>query len=133
MDKKTLETVQNAKFPDTPEGNILADSQKKIGDITDNFTNPGKISTTKIDLTQMVEDAGLTVQQYESVFGSIKRSEADAVQYVAEQAAAQTVPPQPKPAANSDDKAKRLRLAKAKIMLEKEKRIRLELEEKESA
>ena len=132
MDKKTLETVQNAKFPDTPEGNILADSQKKIGDITDNFTNPGKISTTKIDLTQMVEDAGLTVQQYESVFGSIKRSEADAVQYVADQAA-QTAAPQPKPAANSDDKAKRLRLAKAKIMLEKEKRIRLELEEKESA
>lgn len=127
MDKKTLETVQNAKFPDTPEGRILADSQKKIGDITDNFTNPGNISTTKIDLTKTVEDAGLTVQQYESVFGSIKRSEADAVQYIADQAT------QTKPAADSDDKAKRLRLAKAKIMLEKEKRIRLELEEKESA
>lgn len=116
MDKKTLETVQNAKFPDTPEGRILADSQKKIGDITDNFTNPGNISTTKIDLTKTVEDAGLTVQQYESVFGSIKRSEADAVQYVADQAA-QTAAPQPKPAADSDDKAKKLKLAKAKMKM----------------
>ncbi len=116
MDKKTLETVQNAKFPDTPEGRILADSQKKIGDITDNFTNPGNISTTKIDLTKTVEDAGLTVQQYESVFGSIKRSEADAVQYVADQAA-QTAAPQPKPADGSDDKAKKLKLAKAKMKM----------------
>ena len=111
MDKKTLETVQNAKFPDTPEGRILADSQKKIGDITDNFTNPGNISTTKIDLTKTVEDAGLTVQQYESVFGSIKRSEADAVLYIADQAT------QTKPAADSDDKAKKLKLAKAKMKM----------------
>ena len=35
MDKKTLETVQNAKFPDTPEGNILADSILKSFDRRD--------------------------------------------------------------------------------------------------
>ena len=78
MDKNTLKKVQDANFPDTPEGKILADSQKKIGDITDHFTNPDNISATKIDLTNKVEAAGFTVKQYESVFGSIKRSEADA-------------------------------------------------------
>lgn len=105
MDKNTLKKVQDANFPDTPEGKILADSQKKIGDITDHFTNPDNISATKIDLTNKVEAAGFTVEQYESVFGSIKRSEADAVQYVADQVA--DIPGTP-------DKSNKLRLAQAR-------------------
>ena len=105
-----MKKVQDANFPDTPEGKILADSQKKIGDITDHFSNPDNISATKIDLTNKVEAAGFTVEQYESVFGSIKRSEADAVQYVADQVAAA-------PKSSSLAKAK-LALVKVKLKLQ---------------
>ena len=110
MDTKTLDKIKSAAFPATPEGKILAEAQKVIGDITDGFTKPGNLSTHKIDLTNKVEAAGFTVEQYESVFGSIKRSEADAVQYVADQVAAE-------PKSSSLAKAK-LALVKVKLKLQ---------------
>jgi len=85
MNKEVLNKIKSAKFPDTPEGKILADSVQKIGEITDDFTKPQNVSTTKIDLTEKVEKAGFTVKQFEDVFGNIKRSEEDSVLYVAAQ------------------------------------------------
>lgn len=113
MDTKTLDKIKSAAFPATPEGKILADSQRVIGDITDGFTKPGNISTQKVNLTDKVKEAGLTVKQFEDAYGSIELSEADAVQYVADQAAqcASTA------VAPGTDKAKRLRLAKAKMKM----------------
>lgn len=108
MDKEVLNKIKSAKFPDTPEGKILADSVQKIGEITDDFTKPQNVSTTKIDLTEKVEKAGFTVKQFEDVFGNIKHSEEDSVLYIAAQCAAQP---------ENTDKAKKLKLAKAKMKM----------------
>ena len=118
MDTKTLDKIKSAVFPSTPEGKILADSQRVIGDITDGFTKPGNISTQKVNLTDKVKEAGLTVKQFVDAYGSIELSEADAVQYVADQVA--DIPGTP-------DKAKRIRLAKAKIAIADADRARLKM------
>ncbi len=119
----TLDKIKSAAFPSTPEGKILADSQRVIGDITDGFTKPGNISTQKVNLTDKVKEAGLTVKQFVDAYGSVELSEADAVQYVADQAAqcASTA------VAPGTDKAKRLRLAKAKIAIADADRARLKM------
>lgn len=117
MDTKTLDKIKSAVFPATPEGKILADSQRVIGDITDGFTNPGNISTQKVNLTDKVKEAGLTVKQFESAYGSIRLSEADAVNYIAGQCTTSATP----------DKAKRIRLAKAKIAIADADRARLKM------
>ena len=114
----TLDKIKSAVFPATPEGKILADSQRVIGDITDGFTKPGNISTQKVNLTDKVKEAGLTVKQFVDAYGSIELSEADAVQYVADQVA--DIPAAP-------DKAKRIRLAKAKIAIADADRARLKM------
>ena len=111
MNQEVLDKIKVATFPDTPEGRVLTDCQKIIGDISQGYTKPDNISTTKVDLTDKVKEADLTVKQFEDVFGSVKLSEADAVQYIADQAT------QTKPAADSDDKAKKLKLAKAKMKM----------------
>ncbi len=114
----TLDKIKSAVFPATPEGKILADSQRVIGDITDGFTKPGNISTQKVNLTDKVKEAGLTVKQFVDAYGSVELSEADAVQYVADQVA--DIPGTP-------DKAKRIRLAKAKIAIADADRARLKM------
>ena len=126
MDTKTLDKIKSAVFPATPEGKILADSQRVIGDITDGFTNPGNISTQKVNLTDKVKEAGLTVKQFVDAYGSVELSEADAVQYVADQVA-QCASTAVAPAAPGTDKAKRLRLAKAKIAIADADRARLKM------
>ena len=110
MDTKTLDKIKSAAFPATPEGKILAEAQKVIGDITDGFTKPGNISTQKVNLTDKVKEADLTVKQFENAYGSVELSEADAVQYVADQVAAA-------PKSSSLAKAK-LALVKVKLKLQ---------------
>ena len=107
----TLDKIKSAVFPSTPEGKILAEAQKVIGDITDGFTKPGNISTHKIDLTDKVKEAGLTVRKFGETYGSIELSEADAVNYIAGQCTTSATP----------DKAKRIRLAKARSRAAKAK------------
>ena len=108
MDKEVLNKIKVATFPDTPEGRILADCQKIIGDISQGYTKPDNISTIKVDLTDKVKEADLTVKQFEDVFGSVTLSEADVVDYVANQCATQP---------ENTDKAKKLKLAKAKMKM----------------
>ncbi len=108
MNQEVLDKIKVATFPDTPEGRVLADCQKIIGDISQGYTKPDNISTIKVDLTDKVKEADLTVKQFEDVFGSVKLSEADVVDYVAKQCATRT---------DTTDKTKQLQLAKAKMKM----------------
>lgn len=120
MDKQTLQTIKSGTFPATPEGDIYREMQKQVGVITNNFTAPQNISTQKVDMTEICKQEGITPKQFEDYYGSIMRSEADAVQHLADQCV--------KPAAvHGGDKAKRIRLAKAKIAIADADRARLKM------
>ena len=116
MNKEVLTKIKNATFPNTVEGKLLADSQRQIGIMTDDYTAPEKIPTESIDLTEAIKDAGLTVKEFETAVGNPKRSLADAVMFVASQVTGSaTTTPQP-----SDDaaKAKRKRIIAIKLKLQ---------------
>ena len=119
MDKQTLQTIKSGTFPDTPEGDIYREMQKQVGIITNDFTAPQNISTQKVDMTEICKQNGITPKQFEDYFGSIQRSEADAVNYLASQCATTK--------SSTPDKAKRIRLAKAKIAIADADRARLKM------
>lgn len=121
MNQEVLDKIKVATFPDTPEGRVLADCQKIIGDISQGYTKPDNISTTKVDLTDKVKEADLTVKQFEDVFGSVKLSEADVVDYVANQCAAAATAPKP---ANDAQKKKVITLMRMRKRLQ-DQRLRL--------
>ncbi len=123
MDKATLQSIKSGTFPATPEGDIYREMQKQVGIITNDFTAPQNISTQKVDMTEICKQNGITPKQFEDYFGSIQRSEADAVQHLAAQCASTAVAP----TAPGTDKAKRLRLAKAKIAIADADRARLKM------
>lgn len=118
MNKQTLETIKNAKLPDTEEGKIYAEMREEIGKITNNLTEPAAISATKVDAGSNpdIHSLGVTKKMYEDYFGSTMRSEEDAAKNLADYCAAQSAVTPEKPK-GSDDKAKQLQLAKAKMKM----------------
>ena len=59
MTQKELDTIKNASLDGT-----LADIQRVVGEKTDNFTKPSGISSKKIDMTDDITAAGITVDRY---------------------------------------------------------------------
>jgi Mg2+/Co2+ transporter CorC len=115
MTQKELDTIKNANLDGT-----LADIQRVVGEKTDNFTKPSGISSKKIDMTDDITAAGITVERYKKRFGSVMRSEEDVCKSLIETINASTTSATP-------DKAKRIRLAKAKIAIADADRARLKM------
>lgn len=112
MTQKELDTIKNANLDGT-----LADIQRVVGEKTDNFTKPSGISSKKIDMTDDITAAGITVDRYKKRFGSVMRSEEDVCKSLIETINSSSTP----------DKAKRIRLAKAKIAIADADRARLKM------
>lgn len=109
MTQKELDTIKNANLDGT-----LADIQRVVGEKTDNFTKPSGISSKKIDMTDDITAAGITVERYKKRFGSVMRSEEDVCKSLIETINA-TAPKPPK--FSSLAKAK-LALVKVKLKLQ---------------
>ena len=109
MTQKELDTIKNANLDGT-----LADIQRVVGEKTDNFTKPSGISSKKIDMTDDITAAGITVDRYKKRFGSVMRSEEDVCKSLIETINASTTSATP-------DKSKKLRLAKARSRAAKAK------------
>lgn len=120
MTQKELDTIKNANLDGT-----LADIQRVVGEKTDNFTKPSGISSKKIDMTDDITAAGITVERYKKRFGSVMRSEEDVCKSLIETINASTTSATTK--TSSGDKAKRIRLAKAKIAIADADRARLKM------
>jgi hypothetical protein len=112
---EALEIIKRADFkPDTQRKKVFAKLKEIISDKTENFQFPENISSTKIDMSSVIEERGVDKQRYITEFKSMKRSEKDAVLYLAENL---------KSFGNSDKdkKAKmfklKMKMAKAKMKL----------------
>lgn len=110
--RKELEIIKTATIDGTgKEANISREIRNLIEDVTDCYANPDAISTEKVDMTDTIIQYGFSVEDYKKQFGSVMRSEADAVADLAKQL-------KPDASASSDDaKAKAKAKAKMKIKL----------------
>jgi len=107
-----LEIIKRADFkPDTQRKKVFADLKEIISEKTENFKFPENISSTKIDMSAVIEERGIDKQRYITEFGSIKRSEKDTVLYLAENLKSFT----------NNDKDKKAKMFKLKMKMAKAK------------
>ncbi len=101
---KELDKLSHANFDgDTYEQGIFRAIQKIVGEKTDNFTNPDGISPRKEDMTEDIENAGKSVEDYKRKFGSVKRSEEDVVHHLIDVIDGKEFTPPPATDDSSDD------------------------------
>ena len=82
--KEKLKIIRNAVISgDSKEENIYRELRNIIEDITEEYTHPEKISTEKIDMTDIIKRYGYSVDEYKKKFGSVMRSEQDVVKHLA--------------------------------------------------
>ena len=85
LQQDDLKKIGKAEFEEnTANGALLKQIQYKIGEKTNQFSDPSGISDVKIDMTDDILASGKTVEQYKKKFGSVMRSEEDVCKHLLE-------------------------------------------------
>ena len=85
LQQDDLKKIGKAEFEEnTSNGALLKQIQYKIGEKTNQFSDPSGISDVKIDMTDDILASGKTVEQYKKKFGSVMRSEEDVCKHLLE-------------------------------------------------
>ena len=113
MNTKDLQIIKNADFSgDTHTDKVCREMRDIVEQRSDGFTNSDNFSDTKIDMTDIIKQYGYDVELYKKKFGSVQRSEVDAVKHLIELAKDKGGKPStPEKISTTDDE--RVRIAEA--------------------
>ncbi len=81
---EALEIIKKADIkPKTHKENVFVELRQIVKEKTNDFKNSNNISKTKVDMLAVIQERGIDKETYINEFENIKRSETDAVLYLA--------------------------------------------------
>lgn len=114
LQQDDLKKIGKADFEEnTSNGALLKQIQYKIGEKTNQFSDPSGISDVKIDMTDDILASGKTVEQYKKKFGSVMRSEEDVCKHLIDEIDGKTKPKTTDDSDSDDDNDELILIAEA--------------------
>ncbi len=78
--KEALEIIKNADLSGDSKVNKVCNNMREIiSRKTDNYKNPDRISSQKVDMTTIILKRGYSIEDYKRTIGDVRRSEEDVV------------------------------------------------------